>query len=157
MPTNAQQLFDDAMMLVEKDRPEIAKTIRSFPVTWNDDPGNFAQWNRETRSFIINSSLMTEPIDLADVLVHEGTHAQDDLAGKLINYGTNWGINEIHAFEEASRYWIEKFPNGKPEVDPFDKQLNEQVVMYRNGTLWDWVHRIYSPVGRMLNSIFAGR
>lgn len=151
-----QTLFDSAMALVEKDRPDIAKTIRSFPVTWSTDNGSaYAQWDRPSRRFVLNDALLTEPIDMATSLVHEGTHAQDDLAGKLISDGDNWGINEIHAFEEASKYWIKQFPDGKPEADNFDRQLGLEVDMYRKGTLWAYVHRIYNPLYMMMSNIFS--
>ena len=88
------------------------------------------------RTIVINAVLEHgDPKALAALVVHEGTHLKDDLAGAEKRTMEACFQFEIRAFAEQARAWQAFYgPNGKAQPkDEFDAWLNSWLATYRQG------------------------
>lgn len=89
------------------------------------------------RSIVISSALSrSDPKALAALIVHEGAHLKDDLAGRDNRTVEACFQFEIRAFAQQSLAWQAFYgPNGKPQPkDELDTWLNSWLATHRQGS-----------------------
>lgn len=161
-------IIDDAMNMVNESRPDIAAVLHTMPVTVGDTRvDEWAQyvhkWLGQPAHIVISHKVADtgDTEDVAANLIHEGTHVLDNVNGALDGDGDQIQT-EIRAKQAEmefldSDYPANKFPNGKPVHDDFDRDADSWLEHYRDGSLTDEVTAVYggSSLESMMRAIFG--
>lgn len=144
-------IVEQALKIVDVERPDIATVLRTLPVQLVPDRGTSnASYIHTPPSITINEGVARtgDVEDLASNLIHEGQHALDDTLGLLHKYSVTPSQlvgDELRAFTSEFAYVLKYYPDGKPENDAYDKDVNLWLNEYKNGRLQETVERIYTP------------
>lgn len=129
---NKAQL-DAALALIDTARPDIAAVLHSIPIKAGPlEPGSWAEYRDQSEGIRVSQTYVgdIETEDLAATLIHEGMHALDDRNGTL---GSNDDIDAIIPAEQRAKraevdFIVARNPNGKPEIDEFDRDMNAWIA-----------------------------
>lgn len=127
-----QALLASALALVDTARPDIAAVLHSIPIADGPlDSDVWAEYRDQTEGIRVSQATVgdIETEDLAATLIHEGMHALDDRNGTL---GGSDIDAVIPAEQRAKRaevdFIVARNPNGKPEIDEFDRDMNAWIA-----------------------------
>ncbi|OGX38935.1 MAG: hypothetical protein A3C53_02385 [Omnitrophica WOR_2 bacterium RIFCSPHIGHO2_02_FULL_68_15] len=95
---------------------------------------------------LFNPAYVSEPpATLAAVLVHEGTHFQEYLDGRLLDSSRGTVDNEFDAFWNAAAFWEDIRATQAPFTTPLEQQVEGpyQLALQGEATLRDYIASVY--------------
>jgi endonuclease YncB( thermonuclease family) len=128
---------------------EVLQAVNAFPVeigVSQQRRGTLGSFSPRFYSIQISPDVLAaDPATAAGVLIHELTHVRNMISTLADGAAIGCYEDENKAFEAAANYWAEIYPEGKPRPTHWlDRELNANLVQYRQGTLEARVREAYN-------------